>query len=361
MVVAVPAVDRPVGSLTLRIVLKINLALKFAPVFLVFFLLAWTSIDPDFGWHLQAGRYITAHGIPSHDIFTYTARNFHWIDHEWGNDVIVSILYGWGGYGLLAAVFASLWTLALIIAGAKSRILVLLLAVAALTTYTGIRPIVWTVLLLALLLKIVMSRNIRAIWLIPLIFIVWANLHAGFIAGLAVLAFFAVKKRQKILTAVLGLSVLATFINPYGPGLYVEVARTTFDGSLHFQIAEWAVFYVPIAAAAFVCLWGAGFWLLRRKKLSNWLDVGPILFAASMSATRNIPLFVVATLNDLDKFYEEIKNQLPKKPNLPTVIVKRLLALSVVGWLVYIFAITFIPWPQPYATLSSSGCRLFAS
>lgn len=225
----------------------------------------------------------------------------------------------------------------------------LLLAVAALSTYAGIRPIAWTVLFLALLLKVLKSRNSRVVWLIPLIFIVWANLHAGFIAGLAILAFFAIKNRQKILAAVLGLSVLATFINPYGPRLYVEIARTTFDGSLHFQIAEWAIFYVPIAATAFVCLWGASFWLLRRKKLSNWIDVGPILFAAALSATRNIPLFVIATMQDLDNFFGEIKIQLPKTPDLPSKIVLRLFAISVSGWLVYVFVTTFIPWPQPYA------------
>ena len=90
---------------------KVNLCLKIILVFIGFFLIAWVRIDPDFGWHLQAGNYIRAHGIPSHDIFTYTARNFHWIDHEWGNDVIVSLLYGVGGYNLLAVVFAGLWLL----------------------------------------------------------------------------------------------------------------------------------------------------------------------------------------------------------------------------------------------------------
>jgi len=308
-----------------------------------------TSIDPDFGWHLQAGRYITAHGIPSHDIFTYTARAFHWIDHEWGNDVIVSWLYGWGGYGLLAVVFAGLWSLALFIVGSRARILVLLLAVAAMLPYAGIRPITWTVLLLALLLKFVSYRYTRTIWLIPLLFMVWANLHAGFIVGLAVLAYYAAKKRQKNLAMILALSTLATFVNPYGPRLYVEIARTTFDGSLHYQIAEWAIFYVPMAVAAFVFLWGATFWLLRRKKLSNWLDIGPIFFAAAMSATRNIPLFVIATINDLDIFYEEIKDQLPKKNEFLRKIAVRLFALGITGWLAYVFVTSLIPWPQPYA------------
>ena len=315
-------------------------------VFIGFFLIAWVRIDPDFGWHLQAGNYIRAHGIPSHDIFTYTARNFHWIDHEWGNDVIVSLLYGVGGYNLLAVVFAGLWAASLFIVSARSRLLVLLLAVAALSPYAGIRPIAWTVLLLAVLLKVVTSLYGRWIWLMPLMFVLWANLHAGFVVGLAILAYYLVRKRQKILAATLALSIIATFINPYGFNLYVEIARTTFDSSLHFQIDEWAILYLPMAAIAFVCLWGAGFWLLRRKKLANWLDIGPIMLAAAMAATRNVPLFVIAAVKDLEKYYEEIKDQLPKELDRPRKVVIRTFALLIVGWLIYVFVAAFIPWPQ---------------
>jgi hypothetical protein len=338
----------------------VYLSLKFVLIFISFFLIAWTSIDPDFGWHLQAGNYIRAHGIPSHDIFTYTARTFHWVDHEWGNDVIVSWFYSLGGYNLLAVIFASLWTAALFIVGNRTRLLVLLLAGAAMIPYAGIRPIAWTVFLLALLLKIISSKQRRLIWLVPLIFVIWANLHAGFIVGLAVLAYYMVRQRRKMIAVVLGLSFVATLVNPYGLKLYVEVARTTFDSSLHFQISEWAIFYLPVATYAFVALWGAGFWLLRRKKLTNWLDIGPIFFTAAMAATRNVPLFIVASIKDLDKYYEELKNQLPHELNQPRKRVLNLFALIVVGWLAYVVVTTFIPWPQrdaPYPTQAISYLR----
>lgn len=320
--------------------------MKISLVFMAFFLVSWTHLDPDFGWHLQAGNYIRIHGMPTHDVFTYTARSFHWIDHEWGNDVIVSLLYGWGGYGLLAIIFAGLWTAALFVRGTRTRLLVLFLAVAALSPYAGIRPIAWTALFLALTLEIIVSCSRRLIWAMPIMFIFWANLHGGFIVGLAVLAYFAIRKHQKILAIVLALSILATFINPYGPSLYVEIARTTFDGSLHFEIAEWAIFSVPLASAAFVCFWGAGFWLYRRKRLTNWLDVGPIMLAAGLSATRNIPLFVVATVNDLDNFYEDVKSQLPKELDHSRKMMLWVFGLIVAGWLVYLLVATFLPWPQ---------------
>lgn len=92
---------------------------RFGPIFgfaalggLIFYVCA-ASIDPDFGWHLQAGRYILAHGIPTHDIFTYTAADFRWIDHEWLSDVVMALLFGAGGYWLLAAVWAVIWLAAI--------------------------------------------------------------------------------------------------------------------------------------------------------------------------------------------------------------------------------------------------------
>lgn len=74
-------------------------------IFLLFLMICWHRVDPDFGWHLMTGRDILAHGIPQHDIFTYTAPDFQWINVEWLNDVLFAKLYDAGGYALLG-VFA---------------------------------------------------------------------------------------------------------------------------------------------------------------------------------------------------------------------------------------------------------------
>src|SRR5437867_3908605 len=47
-------------------------------------LAVWRLDDPDTWWHLAAGRYIVAqHGIPAHDVFSYTAGERPWIDLHW--------------------------------------------------------------------------------------------------------------------------------------------------------------------------------------------------------------------------------------------------------------------------------------
>lgn len=313
---------------------------------LVFFAICWKHLDPDFGWHLQAGNYIRAHGIPMHDVFTYSARDFPWIDHEWGSDVLVSLLYGWGGFGILSLLFAGLWTAALFVSERRASIIILLLATTALFTYTGVRPVAWTILGVAILIKL-MTNAARRWWLVvPVMFAIWANLHGGFIFGFIILGYYMVRKRSLLLAMLLPLSILASFLNPYGPSLYTEIFRTLFDSTLHAQINEWRRFYVPSYAWAFVALWVIGFVLYRIKKPNNWFGIGPLLLASAMSATRNLPLFITAGVRDLQEFYMQFRRSLPQP--LPMRL-KALLGLGLalmISWVIGCYVTFFESMPS---------------
>lgn len=100
-------------------------------------------------------------------------------------------------------------------------------------------PLAWTVLLLPVVVRLMRSGRRRSRWSLPLLFAVWANLHAGFIAGLAVVAWHLLPRtRDRTLIWQLLLSIAATLLNPYGPRLYVEIFRTLTDSSLHSHIGE---------------------------------------------------------------------------------------------------------------------------
>lgn len=281
---------------------RLRLFAQFLVLFALFFVVAWRKLDPDFGWHLQSGLYIRAHGVPTHDIFTYTAPHFPWINHEWGNDVIVSWLYGLGGYGLLAVLYAGLWGAALVIAGRRARLGVLLLAAAAVFPYAGIRPVSWTVLFLAVTFRAIWSPRRRLIWLLPLLFVPWANLHAGFIIGLVIILYSAVYYRRPALFGIFGLAALATCLNIYGPRLYVEVGRTLFDPSLHRQVAEWAPLSFVSLADVFIIVWGAGGVLFEQRSIRRWLRPSVPLLLASISANRNLPLFVISAAAECSQY-----------------------------------------------------------
>ena len=316
---------------------RLALAGKIGAVGLIFWLICWTRLDPDFGWHLQAGNFIRAHGIPAHDVFTYTARSFPWIDHEWASDVLFSLLYSLGGFLLLSILCAALWTTALFVNDRRAPLIILLIAVSATLTYVAVRPVVWTVLGLVILMKLATSTSRwRPLW-IPVLFILWANLHGGFIVGICVLAYYAVMQRRLLLAALVPVSVVAGFINPYGPGLYTELLRTLFDSSLHAEINEWRTFFIPAHAWIFVGLWAIGFWLYRSKKLINWIGVGPLLLASALSATRNLPLFVAATVSDLHDFYDHFRRSLPANLTRAPKLILVLFVLVGCTWLAWVY------------------------
>src|SRR5262249_39320806 len=152
----------------------------------------------------------------------------------------------------------------------RRSLITLLLANIAIQPYSGIRPVGWTILNLCILLRLSTSKWPKAKWLIPLLFVVWANLHGGFVIGLAYLAYLAVTERQAIWLKILALSGLATFVNPYGPMLYVEIARTLFDSQLHWQIVEWRPFLVFWQSLPFIALWIVGFWSFSKRRLKEW-------------------------------------------------------------------------------------------
>lgn len=316
-------------------------------LFGLFWAYSWQTLDPDFGWHLAAGNYILHHWIPPHDIYSYTAQSYHWIDHEWGNDVITAILYRIGKYWLTTTVFAAAWTLSLCLFRRRLHIVLLLLATIAVLPYAGIRPTVWTVCCLALLLELANQTSPRAKTVIPFLILVWANLHGGFIIGLVLILYFSLRNHQLGWLAVLSASVAASFINPYGPRLYVEVAHTLFDPALHRDVSEWRSFYILPSGWLFIGLWSAGFWLYDKQKLQNWISVTPFLALASLSATRNIPLFVVGSLRDIDRYLRYTR--LPKQLDRPRKILIAVASTFIATIVIYYLYTSYLPWKSRYA------------
>lgn len=67
-------------------------------------------LDSDMWWHLKAGEYTIAKGIPLlRDIFSYTRQAEVWINHSWLGEVILYWFYRYGGFwglGLCVALTA---------------------------------------------------------------------------------------------------------------------------------------------------------------------------------------------------------------------------------------------------------------
>lgn len=307
---------------------------KFGFVYSIFFFISFGRLDPDFGWHLQSGNYFIKFGIPEFDVFTYTASDFRWINHEWLNDVLLSAFFSWGGYLILSIVYAFIWSISLFVFGHKSSLVALILAVSAMLPFAGIRPLAWSTLFFALLLSIGNTNNHKYLKFVPLLFLIWVNIHGGFIAGLALVFYYTLKYRQKIWFFVFAISVATTLVNPYGHHLYTEIVRTMSDSSLHQNIVEWMPLNASPAVLPFVIVWAAGFIFFEGKKVKSWINPGPILFIASMSAARNIPLFVVATVKDIDMYFHRYADKIPDGGNKKIALAKKAVLGSLIVFVV---------------------------
>lgn len=290
---------------------------KFLTVLLAFFWICFNRLDPDFGWHLQAGNYFRQNGLPKNDVFSYTASNFPWINHEWANDLLVSFVYGLADYLGLAIIFATLWTLALFIAAPRARLITLLVGVSALAPYVGVRALAWSALFLSVLLWLCNHKQKRILYLIPLLIFIWANFHGGFVVGLAVLAYFWVLKRKLVWFYLLWVSVLASFINFYGLEIYAEVWRTVTDREVHGQITEWARASIYSSSIVFVSLWATGFWLFEKGRLQKWYSLPVLFFVASLATTRHFTLFVIVSIKNLDNYISRFLNESLKQGRSP--------------------------------------------
>ena len=287
--------------------------LLFFGIFCLFFLWSLYNLDPDFGWHLRSGQYFIEHGIPQTDIYTYTAQDFHWVNHEWLSDIIVATIFSIGSYLLLAFVYASMWTTIVAIMGRGVHAAILISATIAILPFSGIRALTWSALGIALLTLLLRQKNKRWRLLIPLLFLLWANIHGSFLIGIAYGAWTVCKERSWRLLLIGMVSIGVTFINPYGLEVYTEIFRTMLDGNLHAVIAEWARFSFPISAILYLFVWIALTVYTNKHQWRRYIRFDSLLFIMSISSVRMTPLFVLASLPEMNRMIKEVKKGLPHK------------------------------------------------
>jgi hypothetical protein len=153
--------------------------------------------DPDTYMHIAAGRWMFLHGaLPVHDPFSYTKAGAPWVVHEWLSEIVLAAVYnigGWSGLVLLtgacfAISAALLMRLLLRHAEPFSALIAVLLAGELTLGHLLARPHMLALPLLVLwcgaLFQAREDGRAPSLWLLPVL-VVWANLHASFMFGLA--------------------------------------------------------------------------------------------------------------------------------------------------------------------------------
>lgn len=353
-------------------------------LFIIFFGLGLKVIDPDFGWQLRNGQTFLTSGIFYKDPYSYTMPSFPVVSHEWGSDIIFSLIYKLGGFYALAFLFAMIYSITLLLffyffafqGKAKKflkktylcNIAIFIFSTGNFLIYYYIRAqifswICWEILILVLINK----KFNKYLVLLPFLFLVWANLHGGFAIGIVFVflnAFFSTVKEKRIMVReyiVAIICLIATLFNPFGISLWREVLSTFFNSNLRVNIEEWGsiisygftfldfLLFLNIFTSAFLV------WYFRKKISFELIFYYIILLFLGLTSIKNIPFWIIFNLALLpfliSLLYEKISKNRISLTRFKVVSIFLFVFSTVLFGLLYYFymnsvKVTFNFYPQ---------------
>ena len=351
-----------------------------------FCFLVWLTVfhlaDTDLWAKLAIGAHFWEFGdVPQGDMFAFTPVLPRYIEHEWGAGAIFfGVLKFLGPMGLMWLKIAlAFGALAAAMAVARRQAvdwnaLLVLTVPAAFCLLPGYVPVVrshaFSYCFFGLTLLGMEGIRRGGKWpcfALPPLFLVWSNIHGGFVAGLgaiAVYGVFALVKRESVkLTLLTGVAcALATLVNIYGLSFWSYLIPALLhkrpfitewqplpllgnDAFLGFRILFVAVIIVLLVA-----------W--RRTDKKSW----PGLFLLALTAVlawrsrRHAPFFAVTALAFTGPFLETLLRGLAAR--LPASLAARFkpaLAVAVLYSLLAVYsAARLLPWTS-FAVLAPVG------
>ncbi|MEW6456583.1 MAG: hypothetical protein AB1410_07735 [Acidobacteriota bacterium] len=237
-----------------KILLHIS-SFRISMIFLVFWSVFYFSIrfykdsgDPDIFWHLKTGELIVKNkSIPYNDPFSFQSIQKQWIAYSWLAEIIFYLIYSqfeWLGlFYLKFAIHLLMFFIILYLCYQLSQNIYIssvltLLIIPLILPLSVVRPTTFSFLFFTLFLFIIYQykyfKKDNLIFL-PLIMILWANIHIVFIYGLILLALFLTGEilnllihKQKSLdllkfSIISFLTFITTFFNPYTYKLYMQI------------------------------------------------------------------------------------------------------------------------------------------
>jgi hypothetical protein len=247
--------------------------------------------DDDFFWHLATGRYIVeTKVVPDTDIFGFATQGVEWIPFEWGWDVLTYGLYKIAGYNTilvfrsLAFVFIFFLFFSLLRKFKVNSVvswLVLFTLLVAIMDRLSPRPHVITYIFFVTIIYLLVTfkymdrdKNFRKLYFLPLIFLIWGNMHMGVLAGGLFLFIFTITEtiiyyypkkfssneikplllpQLKLLWIVSVLSAVVLLINPHGIHTYIYAYDHTKMKMLE-TVNEWRNPFDTFFGAGFIVL-----------------------------------------------------------------------------------------------------------
>jgi hypothetical protein len=294
----------------------------------------------DYWWLLATGDWIARHGVPTHDVFSYTNPGSERLELRWLFCLGLYALVGALGHGAATVVKIAVVStaFALIVwagfVGARRKSLsvaavTVVIAAMACNQRLVVRPETVSFLLAALFVALIARRiagPTRLVWLLPFAEVVWVNVHGLFPLGLAYVGAWLAGEmielaieiarardrdpdriaRVRTAAGVLAGTGVAWIINPYflraallplvlwrgihGAPMQSFVAELKSPLAYGLEFEGLYYYYALIAAC------GIALALNWSRQRAFWAILLASQLYLSLVAIRNIPLFAIAAV-----------------------------------------------------------------
>lgn len=211
----------------------------------------------DLAYAVRAGALTLEHReILRTDPFTFSARGAPWLNQQWLAQVAFALIHdaaGWPGLALVRGVLVGLALLLLFdtvrragLDRRRSALLTLAVFVVA-APALALRAQLLAIVLFALALWLLETGRRRPVarWLLIPVTIVWANVHGTFLLApaAAVVAWAAGRRcdgdRPGPPVAIVAVTLLATLVNPFGPGIWTYALGLATSPIVAGLASEW--------------------------------------------------------------------------------------------------------------------------
>lgn len=296
--------------------------------------------DGDLARHLRHGQYMLEHGaLIRADPFSFTRPGAPFVGFEYGSQLLYALAERLGGLpavavlaGLLIALTYVLLIRFLLQRGVDPLLACLTVGVAAAlgAGHWTARPHLFSFVAVVILLSMLEGRPRKPVLACAALFVVWANLHGGFVYGWILIGVYLVgscgellwshdrgfwKERAKYYLTLLATATTITVVNPHGLELHRHLVAFFSQPFLLDNTAEFISpnFHEPggkVFLAVLLLALGP-LSLYRRRPTLPRLLVIYIGVAFALISVRNIPLFGLTALPVLALHVDEMWRRLP--------------------------------------------------
>lgn len=334
-------------------------------------------VGNDLFWHIEYGKYFISHrALPAGDWLTWTSADKPYQITQWLGELLLTIPVYWGGSQALSITVALVGCLTLFFSWRTAALYiensVLALGAALFTLFPlftlNARPQLFGFAAFAALVLVLITWFVRkerwTLFAMPLIMVIWVNVHGSFIVGVLYIAalgggawlatFAELRGEGRFVQSVrvhgpLAIAsfaaIFAALINPYGWRAFESVVMIAqLETTRSDVIAEWAATSMTTMHgvsffAIFFCIL---FSMVMAKERPDWKTVMAFIGTAyfGLSADRQTVFALIAMVPFLASSLKSsaLEALFDQKIDVRTTPLKALLVLALglaAGWLVH--------------------------